>query len=91
MVCFCQVDPAFVLPDRPAYDADARYLGAQLTPGVSKWFNNPVRILLGSRAGVHNGAANADNPSVEDELTVSVISAFSGPFYGVRCEAIDHY
>jgi outer membrane scaffolding protein for murein synthesis (MipA/OmpV family) len=73
---FYQVDPEFVLPNRPAYDADAGYLGSYITLGVSKRFNSRFRMSLGSRLGVHSGATNDDSPLFEDEVTVSVFTAF---------------
>jgi hypothetical protein len=73
---FYQVDPEFVTPARPAYDADAGYLGSNITLGVSKRFNNRFRLMLGTRLGIHTGATNDDSPLFRDELNVSVFSAF---------------
>jgi len=73
---FYQVDPEFVTPTRPAYDADAGYLGSNMTLGVSKRFNNRFRLMLGTRLGIHTGATNDDSPLFKDELNVSVFSAF---------------
>ena len=60
---FYAVAPAFVTPTRPAYDADAGYLGSNITLG-------------GTRLGIHTGATNHDSPLFEDELNVSVFTAF---------------
>jgi hypothetical protein len=76
MEYFYQVDPEFVTPARPAYDADAGYLGSNITLGVSKRFNNRFRLMLGTRLGIHTGATNDDSPLFKDELNVSVFSAF---------------
>ena len=73
---FYQVDPEFVTPARPAYDADAGYLGSNITLGVSKRFNKRFRLMLGTRLGIHTGASNDDSPLFRDELNVSVFSAF---------------
>lgn len=73
---FYAVAPAFVTPTRPAYDADAGYLGSNITLGVSKRFNKRFRLLLGTRLGIHTGATNHDSPLFEDELNVSVFTAF---------------
>ena len=73
---FYQVDPEFVTPARPAYDADAGYLGSNITLGVSKRFNKRFRLMLGTRLGIHTGATNDDSPLYKDELNVSVFSAF---------------
>jgi hypothetical protein len=73
---FYQVDPEFATPTRPAYDADAGYLGSNLTLGISKRFNNRFRLILGSRLGIHSGATNDDSPLFKDELNVGVFSVF---------------
>jgi len=78
---FYQVDPEFVTPTRPAYDADAGYLGSNMTLGVSKRFNSRFRIMLGTRLGIHTGATNDDSPLFKDELNLSVFSAFIWSFY----------
>ena len=73
---FYQVDPEFVTPERPAYDADAGYLGSNITVAVSKRFNSKFRLLLGTRLGIHTGATNDDSPLFRDELNLSVFTAF---------------
>ncbi|MEN8761610.1 MAG: MipA/OmpV family protein [Thiogranum sp.] len=73
---FYQVDAEFVTPTRPAYDADAGYLGSNITLGMSKRFNKRFRFMLGTRLGIHSGATNDDSPLFKDELNVSVFSAF---------------
>ena len=78
---FYQVDPEFVRPTRPAYDADAGYLGSNMTLGVSKRFNNRFRLMLGTRLGIHTGATNDDSALFKDELNVSVFSAFIWSIY----------
>jgi outer membrane protein len=78
---FYQVDPEFVTSTRPAYDADAGYLGSNMTLGVSKRFNSRFRLMLGTRLGIHSGATNDDSPLFKDELNVSVFSAFIWSFY----------
>ena len=78
---FYEVDAQFVTPARPAYDADAGYLGSNITLGVSKRFNSRFRLLLGTRVGIHSGATNDDSPLFEDEVNLSVFSAFMWSFY----------
>ena len=77
---FYTVDPEFVTPSRPAYDADGRYLGTNLTLGVSKRFNSRFRLIVGARLGIHNGATNDDSPLFKDKLNVGVFSAFAWSF-----------
>ena len=77
---FYTVDPEFVTPSRPAYDADAGYLGTNLSLGVSKRFNSRFRLILGTRLGIHNGATNDDSPLFKDKLNVGVFTAFAWSF-----------
>lgn len=77
---FYTVDPEFVTPTRPAYDADAGYLGTNLTFGVSKRFNSRLRLIAGTRLGIHNGATNDDSPLFRDKLNVGVFTAFAWSF-----------
>jgi outer membrane scaffolding protein for murein synthesis (MipA/OmpV family) len=77
---FYQVDPEFVTPARPAYDADAGYLGTNITLAVSKRFNNRFRLLVGTRIGILNGATNDSSPLFEDDVNVSIFSAFAWSF-----------
>jgi hypothetical protein len=77
---FYEVAPEFVTPTRPAYDADAGYLGSNITLGVSKRFNNRFRMVLGTRLGIYTGATNDDSPLFKDELNVGVFTAFAWSF-----------
>jgi hypothetical protein len=47
---------------------------------VSKRFNNRFRLLLATRLGIHSGATNRDSPLFEDELNLSVFTAFAWSF-----------
>ena len=78
---FYEVEPKFVTPSRPAYDADAGYLGTNITLGVSKRFNSRFRLVLGTRIGIHTGATNDDSPLFKDKLNVGVFSAFAWSFF----------
>jgi MipA family protein len=78
---FYQVDPRFVTPARPAYDADAGYLGSNITLGVSKRFNNRFRLILGTRLGIHSSATNEDSPLFKEDLNLSVFTAFAWSFW----------
>lgn len=77
---FYQVDPQFVTPSRAAYDADAGYLGTNITLGVSKRFNNRFRLILGTRLGIHSGATNDDSPLFKDDFNLGVFTAFAWSF-----------
>jgi len=78
---FYRVQPQFVRPDRPEFDADAGYLGTNVTFGLSKRFNRRFRLFLGTRLGIYSGATNEDSPLFKDELNVGVFSAFTWSFY----------
>ena len=59
---FYQVDTEFVTPTRPAYDADAGYLGSNMTLGVSKRFNSRFRMVLGTRLGIYTAPPTTTVP-----------------------------
>ena len=77
---FYEVDNKFVTPSRGAYDADAGYLGANITLGVSKRFNSRFRLILGTRLGIYHGATNDDSPLFKDKLNIGVFTAFAWSF-----------
>jgi hypothetical protein len=86
---FYEVAPEFVTPSRPAYDADAGYLGSNVTFGVSKRFNSKFRLLFGTRLGIHTGATNDDSPLFEDEFNVSLFTASFWSVYQSEERAAD--
>ena len=73
---FYEVKPEFVTPKRSAYDADAGYLGSNLTFAVSKRFGDKFRLWIGTRLGIHTGATNDDSPLFKDEINSSFFMAF---------------
>lgn len=77
---FYEVDPAFARPDRPAFDADAGYLGAEISLAAGYEVNDRVSVFGGLRLALHEGAANDDSPLFEDEIGVS---AFLGVSYAI--------
>ena len=78
---FYRVEPQFVRPGRPEFDADAGYLGSNISFGLSKRFNRRFRIFLGTRLGIYSGATNEDSPLFKDEVNVGVFGAFVWSFY----------
>ena len=78
---FYEVAPEFATLDRPAYNAETGYLGTYLTLGATKRFNSRFRLFVGAQVGIHQGASNRDSPLFEDELNLSIFSAFSWTFY----------
>ena len=77
---FYGVDSKYVTPQRATYDADAGYLGSNVTLGLSKRFNKRFRLLIGARFGFHHGATNDDSPLFRDDLNIGVFSAFAWTF-----------
>ena len=77
---FYKVDNEYVTPSRRAYDADAGYLGTNLTLGVSKRFDKQLRLILGTRLGIHYGATNDDSPLFREKLNLGVFAAFAWSF-----------
>lgn len=72
---FYGVDPAFARPGRPAFDAAAGYLGTDLVVSLSRDLSRRLSAFAGVIVSSHAGAANADSPLFEEELTGS---AFAG-------------
>ena len=77
---FYEVKDQYVTPSRQAYDADAGYLGTNITLGVSKRFNNRFRLILGTRLGLHHGATNDDSPLFREKLNLGIFTAFTWSF-----------
>ncbi|CAN5288254.1 hypothetical protein BH24PSE2_BH24PSE2_17060 [soil metagenome] len=71
---FYEVAPAFARSDRPAFDAGGGYLGAQFGIGVRR-ARGPVQIFFGGNLTSHHGAANADSPLFESELSFGLYAA----------------
>jgi outer membrane scaffolding protein for murein synthesis (MipA/OmpV family) len=78
---FYEVKPRYATSSRPAYDADAGYLGTNVTLGITKRFDRSFRLVMGTRLGVHNGATNDDSPLFKDNVNVSVFTAFAWTFF----------
>ena len=78
---FYEVKPKYATSSRLAYEADTGYLGTNITLGVSKRFDKSLRLIVGTRLGVHSGATNDDSPLFKDEVNVSVFTAFAWTFF----------
>jgi outer membrane scaffolding protein for murein synthesis (MipA/OmpV family) len=78
---FYEVQPEFATPVRRVYDADAGYLGSNITLGVTKRFKDGLRVLVGTRVGIYSGATNRDSPLFENEWNHSVFAAFAWSFF----------
>ncbi len=69
---FYDVPAAFARPGRPAFDAEAGYLGTELTLGLGVPVAEKLDLFVGAELGLYAGAANADSPLFEDDVTGSV-------------------
>lgn len=71
------VDPAFVTPERAAYDAKAGYLGTSLSVGIGRRFNKDVLAFLGVAVTLHDGAKNVDSPLFESSSNTGIYGGIS--------------
>ena len=73
---FYSVAPADARPGRPAFDADAGYLGTEARAGLSIPIVERLRVFLVGKLGYYGGAANEDSPLFEDETNLGAGVAF---------------
>jgi outer membrane protein len=78
---FYTVDPMFAAPGRPAYSAEAGYLGTDLTARWKSSFRNDFAYFAGARVSFYQGAANRDSPLYTQETTFSLFAGFLWKFY----------
>lgn len=71
------VDPAFVTPERSAFDAKAGYMGAGVSVGIGRRFNENVQGFLGVAVALHDGAKNDDSPLFESNSNTSIYGGVS--------------
>lgn len=64
---FYTVRPQEALPDRPAFDAEAGYLGSEFSVGLSRRITPSVRLFTGVQLGVFSGATNRDSALLANE------------------------
>lgn len=81
MAYFYGVEPQFVRPDRPAFDAGGGYLGTELNLGISKLFTDRLRGFAGGKLGHYGGSANEDSPLHRRNTNFSFWLGLSWAFY----------
>lgn len=59
-------------PDRPRFNAEAGYVGSELTLGLSWGVTEQLQIFGGTQIGFWHGSANDDSPLFRDKLTFGV-------------------
>lgn len=77
---FYEVAPAYRTPSRPAYDADAGYMGSKAVLSAAHPLTDWVSVLGRLRADYHGGAANEDSPLFQDDMTYGATLALSITF-----------
>lgn len=78
---FYQVDPQFATASRPAYQADAGYLGTRINVGFGMPVYDRVRAFVGGSLGYYGGAANEDSPLFRDEVNFAGGIGLTWSFY----------
>lgn len=82
---FYQVDPDHARPGRPAYDAQAGYVGARASLSYRLPLSERLSVVAGGRIENFSGAANAGSPLYRKEWNFSVVAGFAFSFW--RSEA----
>ncbi len=86
---FYEVEPRFATSARPAFDAEAGYLGSKIQLALTKRVSPRVRTFFLVRGDFHQGASNADSPLFREETTVSVGLGLILSFYQSTARAKD--
>ncbi len=73
---FYEVDAQFVRSDRPEYDADAGYLGAQFAFTMKRKFWSRVTGFLNTRLWNFSGSTNTDSPLSLETFNYGVVAGF---------------
>jgi outer membrane scaffolding protein for murein synthesis (MipA/OmpV family) len=74
---FYDVAPQYARPDRPAYNAQAGYVGSRVTLSYRLPLNERFSVVAGGRIENFSGAANADSPLFRNEWNFSVVAGFA--------------
>jgi outer membrane scaffolding protein for murein synthesis (MipA/OmpV family) len=74
---FYDVAPQFARADRPAYNAQAGYVGSRLSVSYRLPLSERFSIVAGGRVENFSGATNADSPLFRNEWNFSVVAGFA--------------
>ncbi len=74
---FYDVAPQFARADRPAYNAQAGYVGSRVTLSYRLPLNERFSVVAGGRIENFSGAANADSPLFRNEWNFAVVAGFA--------------
>ena len=86
---FYQVDERFATANRPAFNADAGYLGTEFSLVVSQNLSRRWRIFGALKVGYYAGASNADSPLFRTDVTVGVGVGFIWSFYQSKRQEVE--
>ncbi len=78
---YYSVDPAFATVARPAFSADAGYLGTDITGNWSHDFSDRLSFFIGLRYSNYAGATNRDSPLHVDNNGYSIYGAVQYRFW----------
>jgi outer membrane scaffolding protein for murein synthesis (MipA/OmpV family) len=78
---FYQVDAQFVTANRPAFDAEAGYLGSRLRLSLLRPFGKRLKLFAAADVNSHAGAANEDSPLFREKLTYGAGLGLIWSFY----------
>ena len=78
---FYQVDPQYVRPGRPAYDAHAGYLGLRLHSSLVMPVTERISAFGAVRGELFSGATNDDSPLYKRTVNLSVGGGFTFSLY----------
>ncbi|MFT8243689.1 MipA/OmpV family protein [Roseomonas sp. BN140053] len=82
---FYRVEPRFVRPDRPAFDAEGGYLGTRLQFSYRVPVTDRLSVVGGGRVENFSGATNSDSPLFRRDWNLSLALGVAFSFY--RSEA----
>lgn len=78
---FYEVEPVFARAGRPAYQADAGYLGTEIRFSLGYSITENLSGFVSTGLDIHTGAANEDSPLFEEDITGSFALGFAYSFY----------
>ena len=84
---FYEVEPRYARPGRPAYDADAGYLGTRLQGSYRISLGQRLSIVAGGRAEGFWGATNDDSPLFRRNVNLAALLGVAYSFYQSDAQA----
>jgi outer membrane scaffolding protein for murein synthesis (MipA/OmpV family) len=74
---FYDVAPEYARPGRPAYNAQAGYVGARVSVSYRLPITERLSVVVGGRVENFSGSANADSPLYRSEWNGTVVAGFA--------------